>query len=161
MKKSPIGDINSAGTPKGSVLSNEVGVESGQPLENLKRAETMDLSEDLHQRMADSILLKIASGGLKPGDTIPSLRMLANDFGSCLGTAVHAHVFLKSLGLVRQPRGKPTVVVEGAQEKAKRLLTECYTDHLRQSIMKLLQLPSGRTNLNSILSEFDSKEKVL
>src|SRR5579864_4184832 len=63
-----------------------------------------------YQRIQGSILQKIESGGLRPGDAVPSERELAKLHQVSLMTARHALASLEREGVVERRRGVGTFV---------------------------------------------------
>src|SRR5579864_9356916 len=63
-----------------------------------------------YQRIQGSILQKIESGGLRPGDAVPSERELAKLHQVSLMTARHALASMEREGVVERRRGVGTLV---------------------------------------------------
>src|SRR5246500_2295473 len=63
-----------------------------------------------YQRIQGTILQKIESGGLRPGDAVPSERDLARIHSVSLMTARHALASLEREGVVERRRGIGTFV---------------------------------------------------
>src|SRR6201987_1528915 len=63
-----------------------------------------------YQRIQSTILQKIESGGLRPGDAVPSERELAKIHDVSLMTARHALATLEQEGVVERRRGVGTFV---------------------------------------------------
>ena len=62
--------------------------------------------EQLHAEIRHAI----ASGLLRPGDSLPTVRQLADDLGINLNTVARAYRLLESDGLVTSIRGRGSVV---------------------------------------------------
>jgi DNA-binding transcriptional MocR family regulator len=54
----------------------------------------------LYQKVASALEAKIKNGTLKTGDKMPSLRMLHQEYGVSMTTAIHAYLELESKGLI-------------------------------------------------------------
>jgi molybdate-binding protein/DNA-binding transcriptional regulator YhcF (GntR family) len=66
----------------------------------------------LYRKIAEKIRLEILSGGLKPGDRLPSVRQMASDWDCTVGTVQHAYGELARQGLVTSRAGQGTRVVD-------------------------------------------------
>ena len=67
---------------------------------------TIPIVEQLHAEIRHAI----ASGLLQPGDSLPTVRQLADDLGINLNTVARAYRLLESDGLVTSIRGRGSVV---------------------------------------------------
>ncbi|HEX8704953.1 MAG TPA: winged helix-turn-helix domain-containing protein, partial [Myxococcaceae bacterium] len=54
----------------------------------------------LYEQLADKLCDAIATGTLRPGDRLPSVRQLSNQERVSISTVLQAYVHLESLGLV-------------------------------------------------------------
>lgn len=61
-------------------------------------------------RIADEIRMRIERGDLSPGDSLPTLAELADQWGCSVGSARAAVALLKAQGLINAGRGKAPVV---------------------------------------------------
>ena len=66
----------------------------------------------LFEQIAESIRIQIARGELKPGDRLPSIRDLAEDWNCTPGTVNRAYAILADENLVTSRRGSGTIVSE-------------------------------------------------
>src|SRR5215475_366842 len=66
----------------------------------------------IYQQIADGIRVLIASGGLKEGMLLPSVRQLANDLSVNLNTVATAYRELQSEGLIVIRPGAGCVIAE-------------------------------------------------
>jgi GntR family transcriptional regulator len=75
----------------------------------------LDLQSEvpLYSQLADQIVEGIASGGLKPGEPLPSVRSLAADLGINLHTVNKAYQVLKQEGFLQIHRKQGVVVQPG------------------------------------------------
>lgn len=67
----------------------------------------------LYHQLAEALRYRIATGALKPGTILPSLRDAARQWGVNLHTVRHAYTALAELGLVRTEAPRGTVVLSG------------------------------------------------
>lgn len=66
----------------------------------------------LYQKIAESIRQDILNGVLKPGDRLPSLRLMTSQWGCTTGTVQRAYQELSRAGLVVSRAGQGTSVVQ-------------------------------------------------
>ncbi len=65
----------------------------------------------LYQRIANSIRMDIMEGRYRPGDRLPSIRILVKKWGCTPGTVQRAYLELAGMGLVTSQPGKGTHVI--------------------------------------------------
>jgi GntR family transcriptional regulator len=63
-----------------------------------------------YQRIVDEIEQQIRSGQLKPGDQLPSIRLLAADYDTSQTTVKYALGLLRDRGLIYGRQGKANYV---------------------------------------------------
>jgi GntR family transcriptional regulator len=82
---------------------------------------TIDIADSkaIYQQIADGVRLLIASGGLKEGVLLPSVRQLANDLGVNLNTVATAYRELQEEGLLVIRAGSGCVVAPRKATDAK------------------------------------------
>ncbi len=64
----------------------------------------------IYEQLKEQIVIGIASGALKPGEKLPSIRQMAEDLGVNLHTINKAYNQLKADGLLANDRRKGAVV---------------------------------------------------
>jgi GntR family transcriptional regulator len=69
-------------------------------------------AKPIYQQIADGIRVLIASGGLREGVLLPSVRLLANDLSVNLNTVAAAYRELQSEGLIVIRPGAGCVIAE-------------------------------------------------
>jgi DNA-binding transcriptional regulator YhcF (GntR family) len=69
----------------------------------------------LYHQLAEAIRYRIATGALKPGTVLPSLRAAARQWNVNLHTVRHAYAALAELGLVRTEAPRGTVILGGSR----------------------------------------------
>ena len=67
----------------------------------------------IYLQLRNQVVLSIASGALKPGDQLPTIRALSEESGINMMTVSKAYQLLKSEGYVRTERRCGTVVAPG------------------------------------------------
>ncbi|EFM10829.1 transcriptional regulator, GntR family [Paenibacillus curdlanolyticus YK9] len=80
----------------------------------------IDLESDtpIYNQLTNQIMEGIATGELKPGQALPSVRALASDLGINLHTVNKAYSILKDSGFVQIHRQKGAVVQAGGMPPA-------------------------------------------
>jgi len=81
---------------------------------------SIDLQSDepIYQQLFNQIVEGIASGALRPGETLPSVRSLAADLGINLHTVGKAYTHLKQEGYIQIHRQKGALVQPGPLPEA-------------------------------------------
>lgn len=75
---------------------------------------TLNMTSDLpiYQQIRNQIVLALATGQLKPGESLPSVRQLADDIGVNMMTVSKAYQSLKEEGVVEMDRRQGTKIKE-------------------------------------------------
>ena len=81
-----------------------------------------------YNQIADQIQHEIASGKLKPGDQLPTVRALASDLRINFNTVARAYRILDEMGIISTQHGRGTFIIEqsspGATERLRRISLE-------------------------------------
>lgn len=93
----------------------------------------------IYAQIADRIRVAVASGELRPGDDLPSVRTLATRLRVNPATVVQAYRALERESLVEMRQGAGTFIAEldratrdrGRQDAARRLVREMLTEAAR------------------------------
>lgn len=95
----------------------------------------LDLQSEtpIYAQLVDQIVEGIASGALKPGDPLPSVRSLAEDLGINLHTVNKSYNLLKQEGYLQVHRKKGVIV----QPDGMPGVTEAFEEKLRQQLRSL------------------------
>jgi GntR family transcriptional regulator len=96
----------------------------------------LDLQSDvpIYTQLINQIIEGIASGDLKPGEPLPSVRSLASDIGINLHTVNKAYTLLKQEGFIQIHRQKGVVV----QPDGMPGVTAEYMDKLREQLKPIV-----------------------
>jgi DNA-binding transcriptional regulator YhcF (GntR family) len=121
-----------------------------------------DGDDPIYQQLRDQIVVAIAAGTLKPGDTLPTTRQLAADLGINMHTVNKAYDRLRAEGLVRLGRRTGAVVARGPgdgaaaaeeaadwERRARTLLAEAFA--------KGMAPPEVLERCRALLAEFTSR----
>jgi DNA-binding transcriptional regulator YhcF (GntR family) len=88
-------------------------------------------SEPPFEQIKRQISLRIAEGGLTPGDKLPTVRRLADDLGLAPNTVARAYRELEAIGLL-DTRGRAGTFVSGDQaSRAARMAAAEYAEQAR------------------------------
>ncbi|WP_025689256.1 GntR family transcriptional regulator [Paenibacillus zanthoxyli] len=95
----------------------------------------LDLQSEtpIYAQLVDQLIEGIASGELKPGDPLPSVRRLAEDLGINLHTVNKSYNLLKQEGFLQVHRKKGVIV----QPDGMPGVTEAFEEKLRQQLRSL------------------------
>jgi GntR family transcriptional regulator len=97
-----------------------------------------DSSVPWYEQIMDQVTFAVASGTLRPGDFIPSVRDLANELVINPNTVARAFVELEQRGVVEVRRGRGTVIAAEAEalcgKERLRIVRERIRDALREAV---------------------------
>ena len=88
--------------------------------------------EPIYAQITRQIKQQILSGALRPGDALPSIRLLARELRISVITTKRAYADLEQLGFICTVQGKGCFVAEGNQE----LLRENQLCHIEELLAK-------------------------
>nr|WP_216626642.1 GntR family transcriptional regulator [Paenibacillus phytohabitans] len=109
----------------------------------------MQSDTPLYTQLADQLTEGIASGELKPGDPLPSIRRLAEDLGINLHTVNKAYNLLKQEGLLQVHR-KTGVIV---QPDGMPGVTEAFEAKLRRQLRSLAAAAAVRGMAEEVFAQ--------
>jgi molybdate-binding protein/DNA-binding transcriptional regulator YhcF (GntR family) len=89
----------------------------------------------LYKRIAETVQQQILSGGVKPGDRLPSVRVMAKDWGCTIGTVQRAYRELARQGIVTMRSGQGTKVVESLHLHGKAAIRRATLIHRTESFL--------------------------
>lgn len=109
----------------------------------------------IYIQIMDQIKSRIASGGLQPGDQLPTVRQMASDLRVNFNTVARAYRLLDEAGLISTQHGRGTYILappdEQAAEKLKdRALIELTAGYLHQA----QQFGAGPVEIRGVLESF-------
>ncbi len=112
---------------------------------------TVPLVEQIHAEVRQAI----ASGLLRPGDSLPTVRQLAQDLGINLNTVARAYRMLESDGLVTSIRGRGSIVrsAREAPDIANRSLKQRIGQSIRTLIADARLAGLERSELEALFTE--------
>jgi GntR family transcriptional regulator len=92
----------------------------------------------IYAQIVDQIRWQIASGVLKPGDQLPTVRQMATDLRVNFNTVARAYRMLDESGVISTQHGRGTYILEEEQEpisleKKQQLLTTLTQSYLKEA----------------------------
>lgn len=113
----------------------------------------------LYRQLMEQIQRMVASGQLRPGDTLPSVRELALEHAVNPMTISKAYSLLEAQALLERRRGRGMVVASQAAPTAS---NEERRQHLQEQVDQLLlaarQLELGREDILTMITETLDRE---
>jgi len=97
----------------------------------------------VYRQVVDQVRFQVSSGVLKPGDEVPSTRLLSAELGVNPMTISKAYALLESEGTLERRPGLPLVVKEQAPASARTRKREQLEQELRPVALKVKQLKIG------------------
>lgn len=92
----------------------------------------------IYAQIVDQIRWQIASGVIKPGDQLPTVRQMATDLRVNFNTVARAYRMLDEAGVISTQHGRGTYILEEDQEpvspeQKKKLLTALTQSYLKEA----------------------------
>lgn len=97
-----------------------------------------DSTVPIYEQIIAQVVGVIASGGLKPGDMLPSVRELAGKLLVNPNTVSRAYGELERVGLVEARRGTGMLILQESDSKAAELRLSILRDRLRPMLRDAL-----------------------
>jgi GntR family transcriptional regulator len=109
----------------------------------------------IYRQIVDQVTRLVASGNLKAGDELPSVRQVAGYFDVNLMTVSKAYNLLETIGVLARLRGKGMVVAsdQSATRSNKKRL-ELVAPVLREAAVQAKQLGVSKESVLQALAEF-------
>jgi len=109
--------------------------------------------DPIYRQIMDQIKYSIASGALRPGERLPSVRQLSLDLGVNPTTIVKAYTELEHEGVVHTRRGMGTFVSEAPVEIADHRKLEILDRLAERLVVEAVQLGVSAERLTRILTD--------
>lgn len=115
---------------------------------------TIDLEsrQPIYLQIRNGVVEGIASGKLKAGDMLPSVRSLASELGINLHTVNKAYQMLELEGFVKMTRNRGTVILPLALEQDSTDFTEAIAENLRNIVSEAVARSVRREQLIGIIN---------
>lgn len=114
-----------------------------------------------YTQIKKQIIFAMATGALKPGDSLPSIKELARQARIHSMTAVKVYEDLRVMGLIYSLRGEGSFVEKGAAEKARQ---RCHTEiikTLHQTALEAKAAGMSKKDLREVISVTLKTDSVL
>ncbi|MDD3167178.1 MAG: GntR family transcriptional regulator [Bacteroidales bacterium] len=119
-------------------------------------------TKGIFQQIADTLAHRILEGLLKPGDRVPSVRDLAEEFEVNRNTLLRTYALMQEAGIIENRRGVGFFVTSGAVERIQmQERTAFFANDLPEFIhkVKLLRLTSDElSELMAVIQNNDPHE---
>lgn len=109
------------------------------------------VSKPIYDQIASQIKGLVMSGGLAPGDQLPSIRALANDLHVSVITTKRAYADLEASGFIETRQGKGSFVAGGNIELLREERLKRIEELLTQAIDEAKSAGVGTTDLHEML----------
>lgn len=107
----------------------------------------------VYRQLADQVKFHVASGALRPGDALPSIRRLAQELSINPTTVVRAYDELEHESIVELRQGKGAFVAERAPSLSAREVEGILRESARRLAVEANQLGASRELLLALVRE--------
>lgn len=114
----------------------------------------------VYLQLVDQVRTAVASGALRAGDALPSIRPLAEELRVNRNTVAKAYAELESQGVIETLAGKGCFVRANASPYKKEVRLKLLTDEIDEAVVQAHHLQVGRDEfLRLAESRFDTLEQ--
>lgn len=110
-------------------------------------------SVPISRQLAEQLATLCASGGLKPGDRLPSVRELAQELAVNQNTILRVYERLTGEGLLERRHGQGTFVAKTAGRQAAAVHRNRIVEELRQLVRQASGLGLSSDQIHELLAE--------
>ena len=114
----------------------------------------LDSDQPIYLQIRNGIVEGIASGRLRDGEALPSVRALASELGINLHTVNKAYHMLKIEGYVKMARSRGTVVCTGGMNRDSKDFLDAASETLRNIVSEAITRSIGRERLIGIVNRW-------
>lgn len=107
----------------------------------------------VYMQIENQVRFAIASGRVKPGQILPSVRDLADDLKVNANTITKAYRDLELMGLVTARRGIGVIVANDGRASCRKEVEEMVRGHLRDAVAECLASGMARERITKIVSD--------
>ena len=107
----------------------------------------------IYGRIADRVIFAVATGALRPGELVPSVRELSKQLVVNPNTVARAYRELQQEGLLEPVRGTGLQVAEGATERCRQSRRAFVRERLRGAIHEARRSEMDPREIETILRE--------
>ena len=117
-------------------------------------------AKPVYLQVVDQVKAAIASGALRPGEALPSIRPLAEDLRVNRNTIAKAYAELESQGVIETSAGKGCFVSGNASALRKDARVKLLTEEIDQAVVQAHHLQVTRSDFLRLAGErFESFER--
>lgn len=115
----------------------------------------------IYLQLAQKIIEGVASGELKPGDSLPSVRAFAADLGMNMHTVNKAYHYLEEKEFIQIVQKKGVFIHENSLRQASSIERNRLKQELRPIVAEALCLQLSKEDIESLINEIiiDVKEE--
>lgn len=118
-------------------------------------------SKGIFLQIADNLCRQILEGLLKPGDRVPSVRDLAEEFEVNRNTVMRTYTNLQEAGIFENKRGIGFFISENAAELVRaKEKAGFFSQELPEFILKVKLLKLNSTDLSQLITEINNNDKL-
>ena len=107
----------------------------------------------VYVQIENQVQFAIASGRLKPGDSLPSVREMSSMLGVNPNTVTKAYRDLELMSLVQTRRGVGVTIAEKAPKACKDKVRKMVTAHLRDAVAECIACGFAASEVRSTVSQ--------
>jgi len=107
----------------------------------------------VYLQLVDQVRYAAASGALRPGDSLPSIRPLAEELRVNRNTVAKAYTELESLGIIETIAGKGCFLKENESPLTKQVRHELLVARIDEAVVTAHQMEVGPEVLRDLLEE--------
>jgi GntR family transcriptional regulator len=113
----------------------------------------------VYLQLVDQVRIAAASGALQPGDSLPSIRPLAEDLRVNRNTVAKAYAELESQGVIETIAGKGCFVRAGSSPLRKDVRRKLLAERIDDAVIHAHHLQIGRDDFIEVAEErYDALE---
>jgi GntR family transcriptional regulator len=113
----------------------------------------------VYLQLVDQVRMAAASGALQPGDSLPSIRPLAEDLRVNRNTVAKAYAELESQGVIETIAGKGCFVRAGSSPLRKDVRRKLLAERIDDAVIHAHHLQIGRDDFIEVAEErYDALE---
>ena len=118
-------------------------------------------SKPVYLQLVDQVKAAVASGAIKAGDLLPSIRPLAEELRVNRNTVAKAYTELESQGVVETLPGKGSFVRSGSSPYRKEVRRSLVAEALDDAVVQAHHLQLGRSDFLELAKErFDALQTL-
>ena len=114
----------------------------------------------VYLQVVDQVKAAVASGAAQAGDTLPSIRPLAEELRDNRNTVAKAYTELERQGVIDTAAGKGSFISAGSSPLRKDARMKLVTEEIDQAVVQAHHLQVGKTEFVRLADErYDAFEK--